>query len=158
MPAEAGGGPQDVTASLAARVQSVLGAAEREAQALQQEVERSAERRATEILMAAEGEAQRMLAEADKLARHHLGETRARLDAYAAERIQRIHGATERLVTAAEDLAERFEEGVEMRRRLADLLGELAAAAESTAEEIRGPLPPVPPPPAAPRAPDAPGT
>ena len=78
MPAE------DVTSSVAARVQSVLSAAEREAAALQREVEKTAELRATEILMDAEREAQRMLAEADDLARTHLEETRARLDAYAA--------------------------------------------------------------------------
>ena len=154
MPAEAGGRSQDVTAAVAARVQSVLGAAEREAAALQQEVERSAELRATEILMEAETEAQRMLGEADDLARTHLDETRARLDAYAADRIQRIHAATERLLGAAEGLAERFEEAVETRRRLADLMTELGAAAEAVANEIRGPLPPVPPPPRAPRPPD----
>lgn len=150
------GPPEDVTATVAARVQSVLGAAEREATALRAEVERSAERRAAEILMAAEQECQRMLAEADQAARGHLDETRARLDAYAADRIQRMHAVTERLLTAAEGLAERFDEALEARRRLAELLGTLGEAAEEIAAEIRGPLPPVPPPPRAPRAPDPP--
>lgn len=142
---------QDVTSSVAARVQSVLSAAEREAAALQREVEKTAELRATEILMDAEREGQRMLAEADDLARHHLEETRARLDAYAADRIQRIHAATERLLAAAEGLAERFEEALEARRSLADLMSALGEAAEEAASEVRGPLPPVPPPPRAPR-------
>ena len=72
--------------------------------------------------MDAEREGQRMLAEADELARAHLEETRARLDAYAADRIQRIHTATERLLAAAEGLAERFEEALAARRSLADLM------------------------------------
>lgn len=154
MPAEAGGRPQDVTASVAARVQSVLSAAEREATALHAEVEATAQRRATEILMEAEREGQRMLAEADELARAHLEESRARLDAYAADRIQRIHAATERLLAAAEGLAERFEEALAARRSLAELMTALGGAAEDAANEIRGPLPPVPPPPRAPRPAD----
>lgn len=145
------GPPEDVTATVAARVQSVLGAAEREASALRAEVERSAERRAAEILMAAEQEGQRMLTEADQAARTHLDETRARLDAFASDRIQRIHAATERLLAAAEGLADRFEEALEARRRLAELLSTLGEAAEEIAIDIRGPLPPVPPPPRAPR-------
>jgi chromosome segregation ATPase len=148
-------GREDVTASVAARVQSVLSAAEREASELQREVEKTAERRATEILMEAEREGQRMLTEADDAARAHLEETRARLDAYAADRIQRIHAATERLLSAAEGLAERFEEALEARRALADLMTALGAAAEEAADEVRGPLPPVPPPPRAPLPPDA---
>lgn len=151
MPADAAGQPQDVTATVAARVQSVLNAAEREAAALQREVETTAERRATEIIMDAEREAQRMLREADDLARRHLDETRDTLDSYAADRIQRIHSATERLLAAAEELAERFEEAVEARRGLADLLTALGGAAEEAANEVRGPMPPVPPPPRAPR-------
>lgn len=154
MPAEAGGHPQDVTASVAARVQSVLSAAEREATELQREVERSAEQRATEILLDAERQGQQMLSEADELARAHLEETRARLDAYAADRIQRIHAATERLLAAAEGLAERFEEALAARRSLADLMSALGGAAEDAAAEVRGPLPPVPPPPRAPRPPE----
>lgn len=146
---------QDVTSSVAARVQSVLSAAEREAAALQREVEKTAQLRATEILMDAEREAQRMIAEADDLARTHLEETRGRLDAYAADRIQRIHGATERLLAAAEGLAERFEEALAARRSLADLMTALGEAAEDAAAEVRGPLPPVPPPPRAPRPPSA---
>jgi DNA anti-recombination protein RmuC len=154
VPAEAGGHPQDVTASVAARVQSVLSAAEREATELQREVERSAEQRATEILLDAERQGQQMLSEADELARAHLEETRARLDAYAADRIQRIHAATERLLAAAEGLAERFEEALAARRSLADLMSALGGAAEDAAAEVRGPLPPVPPPPRAPRPPE----
>jgi cell division septum initiation protein DivIVA len=146
--------PQDVTSSVAARVQSVLSTAQREATELQREVERSAERRATEILMDAEREAQRMLTEADDLARQHLEETRGRLDAYAADRIQRIHAATERLLAAAEGLAERFEEALEARRSLAELMTALGEAAEDAAAEVRGPLPPVPPPPRAPQPPE----
>lgn len=152
MPAEAGGRPQDVTSSVAARVQSVLGAAEREANALHAEVEATAQRRATEILLDAEAQGQRMLSEADELARAHLEESRARLDAYAADRIQRIHTATERLLAAAEGLADRFEEALSARRSLADLMTALGSAAEDAAAEVRGPLPPVPPPPRAPRA------
>lgn len=151
VPAEAGGRPQDVTASVAAGVQSVLDAAEREASALHAEVEATAQQRATEILMQAERQGQRMLAEADGLARAHLEESRARLDAYAADRIQRIHAATERLLVAAEGLAERFEEAQAARRSLAELMLALGGAAEDAANEIRGPLPPVPPPPRAPR-------
>ena len=146
--------PQDLTASVAARVQSVLGAAEREASALHREVEKNAELRATEILMDAEREGQRMLTEADDLARAHLEETRARLDAYAADRIQRIHASTERLLAAAEGLAERFEEALAARRSLAELMSALGEAAEDAAAEVRGPLPPVPPPPRAPRPED----
>lgn len=144
---------QDVTSSVAARVQSVLSAAEREAAALQREVEKTAELRATEILMDAEREAQRMIAEADELARTHHEQTRGRLDAYAADRIQRIHAATERLLAAAEGLAERFEEALAARRSLAELMAALGEAAEDAAAEVRGPLPPVPPPPRAPRPP-----
>jgi DNA anti-recombination protein RmuC len=143
-----------VTASVAARVQSVLDAAEREARDLHAEVELTAQRRATEILMQAESEGQRMLKEADELARAHLEESRARLDAYSADRIQRIHAATERLLTAAEGLAERFEEALQARRSLAELMTALGAAAEDAANEVRGPLPPVPPPPRAPRPAD----
>lgn len=145
MPAE------DVTSSVAARVQSVLSTAEREAAALQREVEKTAELRATEILMDAERDAQRMLGEADDLARRHLEETRARLDAYAADRIQRIHASTERLLAAAEGLAAQFEEALAARRALADLMSALGEAAEEAADEVRGPLPPVPPAPRAPR-------
>src|SRR4051794_14907698 len=118
----AGGPPEDVTSSLAARVHAVLEAAEREAAELQREVEQSAEQRATEILLEAQRESQRMLAEADDLARAHLEETRARLDAYAADRIERIHTSTERLLRAAEGLADRFEEAAEARRSLAALM------------------------------------
>src|SRR3954447_11789852 len=148
---EAGG--HDVTATVAAHVQSVLSAAEREATALQREVEMSAERRATEILLAAEAESQRMIREADDAARLHLDETRERLDAYAADRIQRIHDATERLLAAAEELAERFEEAVDARRGVASRLSALGRAAEGAAADVRGPLPPVPPPPRAPQPP-----
>lgn len=151
MPAEPGGDAPDVTATVAARVQSVLGAAEREAAALREEVERTAEARATEILLGAEREGQRMLMEADALARGHLEETRARLDAYAADRIQRMHHVTERLLAAADGLADRFEEALETRRRLAELLGALGEAAEQVASEVRGPVPPVPPPPRPPQ-------
>jgi uncharacterized membrane protein YccC len=158
VPAETGGRPQDVTSNVAARVQSVLSAAEREATALHREVEKSAELRATEILMDAEREGQRMLTEADDLARAHLEETRARLDAYAADRIQRIHAATERLLAAAEGLAERFEEALAARRSLADLMGALGDAAEDAAAQVRGPLPPVPPPPRAPRPQEPPAS
>jgi DNA anti-recombination protein RmuC len=154
VPADSGPRPQDVTSSVAARVQSVLSAAEREATALHREVEKSAELRATEILMDAEREGQRMLTEADDLARAHLEEARARLDAYAADRIQRIHAATERLLAAAEGLAERFEEALQARRSLAELMSALGEAAEDAAAEVRGPLPPVPPPPRAPRPQD----
>jgi DNA anti-recombination protein RmuC len=147
-----------VTSNVAARVQSVLSAAEREASALQREVEKTAELRATEILMDAEREGQRMLTEADDLARTHLEETRARLDAYAADRIQRIHAATERLLNAAEGLAERFEEALAARRSLAELMSALGEAAEEAAAEVRGPLPPVPPPPRAPRPQDPPAS
>jgi cell division septum initiation protein DivIVA len=153
---EAGG--HDVAATVAAHVQSVLSAAEREATALHREVERTAERRATEILLGAEAEAQRMIREADDAARLHLDETRERLDAYAADRIQRIHAATERLLTAAEELAERFEEAVEARRGLATLMSALGSAAEEAADDVRGPLPPVPPPPRAPQPPPATAT
>jgi hypothetical protein len=152
MPAE------DVTSSVAARVQSVLSAAEREAAALQREVEKTAELRATEILMDAEREAQRMLHEADDLARAHLEETRARLDAYAADRIQRIHVATERLLEAAEGLAAQFEEALDARRALASLMTALGEAAEDAANEVRGPLPPVPPPPRTPRPEEPPAS
>jgi hypothetical protein len=147
---------EDVTSSVAARVQSVLSTAEREAAALHREVEKTAELRATEILMDAEREGQRMLSEADDLARAHLEETRARLDAYAADRIQRIHVSTERLLAAAEGLAAQFEEALEARRSLATLMTALGEAAEDAANEVRGPLPPVPPPPRAPRPEDPP--
>ena len=147
MPAEPGDHPPDAADGLAARVQSVLGAAEREAAALREEVEHVAEARATEILLEAEREGQRMLAKADELARAHLDDTRSRLDAYAADRIQRMHAVTERLLTASDGLADRFDEALETRRALADLLGALGAAAEQVAAEVRGPLPPVPPPP-----------
>jgi hypothetical protein len=154
-----GGEPSsDVTSSVAARVQSVLSAAEREASALHAEVEATAERRATEILLAAERQGQELIAEADEQARAHHEETRARLDAYAADRIQRIHAATERLLGAAEGLAAQFEEALAARNSLGELLGALGEAAEAAAAQIRGPLPPVPPPPRAPRpgAPEAP--
>jgi hypothetical protein len=145
MAAETEDNHHDLTAAVAARVQTVLATAEREAAALQREVETTAERRATEILMAAEDEAQRMLADADELARAHREDSRQRLDAYTAERIQRIHVATERLLAAAEGLADRFEEALAARRSLAELMSALGTAAEDAAAEVRAPLPAVPP-------------
>jgi hypothetical protein len=154
VPADAGGPPpEDVAASVAARVQSVLSAAELQAADLQREVEAAARQRATEILLDADREGQRMLAEADRLARGHLDETRQRLDAYAADRIQRVHAATQRMLAAAEGLADRFEEALEARRGLAELMAALGEAAEAAAAEVRGPLPPVAPPPRAPQPP-----
>lgn len=150
MAPDAGGTVEDVTATVAARVQGILSAAEREATALRHEVERAAEQRAMQIIVHAENEAQRLVREADAAAQRHFEETRQRLDSYAADRIQRMHAATERLLAAAEGLSERCEEAGAAQRAVGELLMAVAEVADAAVREVSGPLPPVSPPPVAP--------
>ncbi len=134
----------DVTASVAARVQSVLSTAEREATALQREVEATAQRRATELLVDAEREAERILREAEAAAEAYRKEARERLDAWVGERIGRLHATSERLRVAAEEIAERLDEAGEARRSLAALVDALGEAARETTQGGVEPVPPVP--------------
>jgi hypothetical protein len=146
----------DVTASVAARVQSVLSAAEREATQLQQEVEASSQRRATEVLLEAEREAARLLNDAGEAVAAYLDDARDRIDAYVADRVQRIHGLTERLLAAADDIAVRLDEAGETRRAVAALVDALGEAARDATRQGAERLPPPPPTPPAPRADPAP--
>jgi cell division septum initiation protein DivIVA len=141
----------DLTASVAARVQSVLHVAEREASDLRREVEASAERQAAEILVEADRQAERLLQQAADACESYLQDSRARIDAYVAERVQRVHEATERLLAAAESIALRLDQAGEVRRGLTELIESLGAAAVEAAREGAAPAPLLPDPPDAPR-------
>ncbi len=102
--------------------------------------------------MDAQSEAERLLAEAGDAARAYLDDARERIDAYVAERVQRVHEVTERLLAGAEEIALRLDEAGEARRAISDLVSTLGAAAAEAAREGARPVPAPPPAPDPPRA------
>jgi hypothetical protein len=143
---------ESIAAALAARVEAIVGAAEREAAAVQVDLE--AQRR-----------------EAENELRHYVAEARARVEAQAEQRIDRLRRLTDGLVTRAEEARAQLEDLVsELRRATLELDSERRVSAElfagvpapppaqphrpPTAEPSRPPAPT--PPPASPPGPLAP--
>lgn len=118
----------DATSSVGARVEEIMASAQRAADDLQREVEDATARRAAEVRLAAETEAQR-----------HLADARGRVDAFAEARIRRIVELTAELTAAAEGIAGRLGDAVEMRRQVDELISALGTAAQQAAREADRP-------------------
>ena len=138
---------ESIAAALAARVEAIVGAAEREAAAAQLDLV-----------------AQRREAEAE--IRRYIAEVRARVEAQTEQRIDRLRRLTDGLVTRAEEARAQLEDlASELRRATLELEGERRMSAElfeSPAPPAAAPAPPpvaapdpAPPPPPPPPSPPA---
>ena len=76
--------------------------------------------------------ARRLVEDAERYAE----ETRRRADAFAEQRIRRMHELSDRLIATAETVEQRFGHTLELKRQLDDLAAALAAAAERAAQEM----------------------
>jgi hypothetical protein len=97
---------------------------EEAANALAKETVEAASRRATEVRTEAEAQAAQYLADC-----------RARIDAFAEQRIRRLTELTDELIEQAEALQDRFEAADTVKRQLYDLVAGLGRTAEALARE-----------------------
>ena len=126
---------ESIAAALAARVEAIVGAAEREAAAAQLDLEAQRREAETEI-------------------RRYIAEARARVEAQTEQRIDRLRRLTDGLVTRAEEARAQLEDlASELRRATLELEGERRVSAELF--ESTAPIAPPAPPPAAEPAPAA---
>ena len=69
-------------------------------------------------------------------AERYAAETRRRADAFAEQRIRRMHELSDRLIATAETVEERFGHALALKAQLDELARALAAAAERAALEL----------------------